>query len=128
MILQRRILNPSPSKIKVILLYENFGFTFLLFTHYCRITMLAIGLVKMLWSVRLHLIRFSSFQSSADNSSRTQNDLKLVTLTNVFVCKILCSELEDQSTQACQLHTLPCFDVEGTCCVIGSINEITQCK
>ena len=55
------------------------------------LTILATGLVEMLWSVRFHLIRFSSFQSLADNSSRKQNDLKLV--TNVFVYKILYSEL-----------------------------------
>ena len=30
------------------------------------------------------------------------------------------------STQACQLHTLPCFDLEGKCCGMGSINEINR--
>ena len=56
------------------------------------------GLVTMLWSVRFHLIElFSSFQSLADNSSRKQNDLKLV--TNVSVYKVRCSELENQSVR-----------------------------
>ena len=30
------------------------------------------------------------------------------------------------STQACQLQTLPCFDLEGKCCGMGSINEINR--
>ena len=93
MVFQRRNFNPSPLKNKSYTYNYNTriqgSHSFLLFTHYLpyrRITMLATGLVIMLWSVRFHLyILFSSFQSLADNSSRKQNDLKL--LTNVLSTK-----------------------------------------
>ena len=92
MLFQRRILNPSPLKNQSYTYNYNTriqaSHSFLRFTHYLpyrRITMLATGLVKMLWCVRFHLILFSSFQSLADCSSRKQNDLKL--LTNVLSTK-----------------------------------------